>query len=59
MHALGTYKDAAEKVADDVLGVSAQALERRDAEGRKMAVGEDGEVGMRDVLRGLSRVIDR
>lgn len=59
MHALGAYKDAAENVADDILGVSAEALEKRDVEGRARAGGENGNVGMRDVLRGLSRVIDR
>ena len=59
VHALGAYKDAAENVADDILGVSAEALEKRDVEGRARAGGENGNVGMRDVLRGLSRVIDR
>jgi len=58
VHALGAYKDAAEGVADDVLGVCAGRLEKREGEGRKRA-GGDGEVGMRDVLRGLSRVVDR
>lgn len=59
VHALGAYKDAAEKVADDVLGMSAEALEKRDQEGKARAAGEGGEPAMRDVLRGLSRVIDR
>lgn len=63
MHALGAYKDAAERVADEVLGLGAEALERREREGRERAItgggGEKGEVGMRDVLRGLSRVIER
>ena len=59
IHALGAYKDAAEKVADDILGISADALEKRDREGKVRATGESGEPGMRDVLRGLSRVIDR
>ena len=59
MHALAAYKTAAERIADDVLGTSADILEQRDREGRKKAAGADGEVGMRDVLKSLSRVIDR
>lgn len=59
VHALGAYKVAAERVADEILGASAQALERRDREGTRRAAGQGGKVGMRDVLRGLSRVIDR
>lgn len=46
-------------MADDVLGMSAEALEKRDREGKARAAGEGGEPGMRDILRGLSRVIDR
>lgn len=46
-------------MADEVLGMSAEALEKRDKEGRARAAGEGGEPAMRDVLRGLSRVIDR
>lgn len=34
----------------------ADLLEQRDREGRERA---GGETGMRDVLRGLSRVVDR
>ncbi|KAF6221195.1 hypothetical protein HO133_002050 [Letharia lupina] len=59
VHALGAYKDAAERIADEVLGLSAEALEKRDREGKARAAGEGGEPGMRDVLRGLSRVVDR
>lgn len=59
VHALGAYKDAAERMAHDVLGMSAEALEKRHQEGKARAAGEGGEPGMRDVLRGLSRVIDR
>lgn len=59
VHALGAYKDAAERVADDVLAMGAEALERRDGEGRARANGQAGEPGTRDVLRDLSRVIDR
>jgi len=56
VHALGAYKGAAEGVADRVLGVSAERLEEREGEGRERA---GGEVGMRDLLRGLSRVVER
>ena len=59
VHALGAYKDAAERIADEVLGTSADTLEQRDMEGKRRAAGDEAEVGMRDVLRGLSRVIDR
>lgn len=59
VHAMSAYKDAAERVADDVLGTSANALEKRDQQGRQRAAGENSETGIRDVLRGLSRVIDR
>ncbi|CAF9930677.1 MAG: hypothetical protein ALECFALPRED_004703 [Alectoria fallacina] len=59
VHALGAYKDAAERIADNVLGMSAEALEKRHQEGSARAAGEASEIGMRDVLRGLSRVIDR
>lgn len=60
VHALGAYKDAAERVADDALATVAHTLERRDKEGLRRAVGEDGGgVSTRDVLKGLSRIIDR
>ena len=68
VHALGAFKDGADRVAGGVLGVCAEALEEREREGRRRG-GEDGEgnegegagegreMGMRGVLRGLSRVI--
>ena len=62
VHTLNAYKSAAETLADDVLGLCADALERRDKVGKERAnekAGDDEEVGIRDVLRGLSRVIDR
>ena len=60
MHALSAYKSAAESIADDVLGLCADALERRERMGQERANEKGGdEVGIRDVLRGLSRVIDR
>ena len=60
VHAFGAYRDAAERIADDALSMSAEALETRDQEGKARASsGQSGEPGMRDVLRGLSRVIDR
>ncbi|KAL8696468.1 MAG: hypothetical protein Q9224_002780 [Gallowayella concinna] len=59
IHALNSYQQAAGRVAGEVLSTSAEALEERDKEGRRRDGdgGEAGEVGMRDVLRGLSRVI--
>ena len=60
VHALSAYKNAAESIADDVLGLCADALERRERMGQERANEKGGdEVGIRDVLRGLSRVIDR
>lgn len=59
MHALSAYKDAAERVVDEVLGMSAEALEEREREGVRRANGGEEGVGMRGVLRGLSRVIER
>ena len=62
MHALSAYKTAAEGIADDVLGLCADALEHREKIGKERANNENSggdDVGIRDVLRGLSRVIDR
>lgn len=56
MHLIGSYIDGAGRVADEVLGLSATALEERDRVGREKAGGAG--VGVRDVLRGLSRVVD-
>ncbi|MCJ1461647.1 hypothetical protein MMC07_000244 [Pseudocyphellaria aurata] len=56
VHLLGSYIDGAGQLAEDVLALSAAALEERDRAGRERAGG--AEVGVRDVLRGLSRVID-
>lgn len=53
---LGSYIDNAGRVADEVLGLSAAALEERDQTGKEKAGA--GTIGVRDVLRGLSRVID-
>ena len=60
VHALGAYKDAAERVAGETLSTAAETLERRDKEGLRRAVGEGvGDTSTRDILRGLSRVIER
>ncbi|KAL8761702.1 MAG: hypothetical protein Q9184_002206 [Pyrenodesmia sp. 2 TL-2023] len=61
IHALNAFKDGADRVAGEILAISAEALEERDRQGRRRdGDGEEGEeVGMRDVLRGLSRVVDR
>ncbi|KAL6715440.1 hypothetical protein ACLMJK_006401 [Lecanora helva] len=60
VHALNAYGTVAESIADEVLAGAAESLEQREREGARRA-NEDGagEVGTRDVLRGLSRVIDR
>ena len=67
MHLLRQYRDAADSVATEVLGMSARALEERDRVGRRADRGGggdgevkgEGETGIREVLRGLSRVVDR
>ena len=59
------YQRSADKLVDGILAISADALEERERLGGEkerenagMEEGE-GEVGMRDVLRGLSRVVER
>lgn len=64
VHAIGSYSESAERVAGEVLGIGARALDEREKAGRKRRGGdskeeESHEVGIRDVLRSLSRVIDR
>ncbi|KAL8899786.1 MAG: hypothetical protein Q9207_006017 [Kuettlingeria erythrocarpa] len=61
VHALNAFKDGADRVAGEILAISAEALEEREKQGRRRdGDGEEREeVGMRDVLRGLSRVVDR
>lgn len=67
MHHLSNWVGGAERVADRVLAVSARVLESREREGVRRGAGngdddgnaEGGEVATREVLRGLSRVIDR
>ena len=64
-HTLSSYRDTAEQAADRILDISAQALELRDEEGKakeaEQAVGEESgngsQTGIRDVLRGLSRIL--
>lgn len=56
VHTLGSYIDGAGRVADQVLALSARALEERERQGVETS---GGDVGVRNVLRGLSRVIDR
>ncbi|KAL8967530.1 MAG: hypothetical protein Q9197_005382 [Variospora fuerteventurae] len=65
VHALNAFKSSADRVAGEVLAISAEALEEREQAGRRRGDGEgegegdDKEFGIRDVLRGLSRVMDR
>ena len=60
---LGQYCETADRVADKVLGVGARALEERDRRARGLGENGEGEgereVGIREVLRGLSRVVER
>lgn len=55
MHVLDSYIDSADELADEVLALGAAALEERDRVGRERAGAAS--VGVRDVLKGLSRVI--
>ncbi|KAI4274665.1 MAG: hypothetical protein LQ337_003773 [Flavoplaca oasis] len=59
IHTLNSYQQATDRVAGEVLAISAEALEEREKEGRRRDGdgGEAEEVGVRDVLRGLSRII--
>ncbi|KAL8846789.1 MAG: hypothetical protein Q9221_008139 [Calogaya cf. arnoldii] len=59
IHTLNSYQQATDRAAGEILGISAEALEERDKEGRRRDVdgGEVEEVSVRDVLRGLSRII--
>ncbi len=60
VHALESFKNSAKRLADDALATAAETLERRDKEGTRLAVDEDtGETNTRNILRGLSRIIDR
>ena len=64
-HTLSRYRNTAEQAADHILGVSAHALELRDAEGGTReaeqaaadGAGTGSRTGIKDVLRGLSRVL--
>ncbi|KAI4139899.1 MAG: hypothetical protein LQ341_004041 [Variospora aurantia] len=61
VHALNAFKNSVDRVAGEVLAISAEALEEREQAGRRRGDGEseDKDFGIRDVLRGLSRVVDR
>lgn len=60
VHALSVYKDTAEQLAIDALAASAAVLEKRDKEGIRRAAGDSADdISTREVLRNLSRVIDR
>ena len=60
VHALQQYRDVADNLATKVLGLGAKVLEERDRKGGEGEQGDgSGPSGMRNVLRGLSRVLDR
>ncbi|MCJ1474416.1 hypothetical protein MMC13_003074 [Lambiella insularis] len=56
IHVLSQYRAEADRLADRVLETSADVLEERE---RQRAERGGGEIGTREVLRGLSRMIDR
>lgn len=72
MHHLENWVRGAERVADGVLAAGARVLEEReregvrrggdgdgDGDGKEVEGGKERVVGTTEVLRGLSRVIDR
>ena len=64
VHAVEQYCAAADQLASQVLSVGAQGLEEREKERtkrrrEKSGKDEEGEVGTREVLRGLSRALER
>lgn len=56
VHLLRSYVDGADRMADQMLAISADALEERE---RRETERSGGDVAIRNVLRGLSRVIER
>ncbi|MCJ1381849.1 hypothetical protein MMC17_004961 [Xylographa soralifera] len=56
VHVLGQYREEADRLAKRALQISAEVLEEREKT-RSERSGE--EIGVREVLRGLSRVVDR
>ena len=56
VHVLCSFVDGADRMADQILTMSADALEERE---RRETERSGGDVAMRNVLRGLSRVIER
>ncbi|KAF2646240.1 hypothetical protein P280DRAFT_494690 [Massarina eburnea CBS 473.64] len=56
LHKIEQYRNAAERVADRVLGTASKRLEERDKKGKEK-VGSEG-IGVGDVLRGLAGVLN-
>ena len=56
VHLLRSYVDGSDQMADQILAMSADTLEERE---RRETERNGGDVGIRNVLRGLSRVIER
>lgn len=60
VHAIRMYKEVADRVAGEMLGMCSKALQERDVEGIHLSTQKaGGEPTTRDVLRTLSRTIDR
>ena len=62
VHHIGQYRDAAERVANKALSISAELLDERDRKALAKATGEEekekkvGRESLGGVLRGLSRL---
>ena len=56
VHVLGQYREEADRMAEQALQISADVLDEREKQ-RSERSSED--IGVREVLRGLSRVVDR
>ena len=56
VHVVEQYRQSAERVSGEVFRVGAEALEERERRGEERS---GGPVGVREVLRGLSRIVER
>ncbi|MCJ1398088.1 hypothetical protein MMC11_001285 [Xylographa trunciseda] len=56
VHILGLYREEADRMADRALQTSAEVLEERE---KKRTERSGADIGVREVLRGLSRVVER
>lgn len=58
VHQIGQYRDAADRVAGMVLSACAEKLQEREKEGRRRAIGGDGDIN-KDDFAGVLRILSR